>query len=118
MLEIFRKSDAKPFSKNHVHADLLNRISRAIAAKIVDRCDALRWLVENRAIPRSVKIAHTPVANVASSLPMSAHLLRDQIRHRLDWKTVAMFGIDLSRTVKMKSQIKWKIQSLDSIERK
>lgn len=98
-LEICRRSDAKPFSKNHVHVDPPNRISPAIAAKTVGQCDALQRLAGNRAIPRIAKTIHTPIADAANSIPTWAHLLRDRIQHHSDWKMVAMFGIDLSRTV-------------------
>lgn len=99
-LEICRRSDAKPFSRNHVRVDPPNRINPAIAVKTVDQCDVLRLLAGNRAILRIVKTIHTPAADVANSPLKWVHLLRDRIQPRLDWKMVAMCGIDLSRTVK------------------
>lgn len=98
-LEICRRSDAKPFSGNPVHADPPNRTDPAVAAKTVGQCDVLQRLAGNRAIPRIVRIVHTPAADAANSTPMWVHLLPDRIQHRLDWKMVAVFGIDLSRTV-------------------
>lgn len=102
MLEISRRYDVKPFLKSHVRVDLRNRISPRVATKTADLCSVLQLLAESPVILRIVKIAHRPAANAANSLPMWAHLLRDRTQHRLDWKTVAMFGTNLLRTAMAK----------------
>lgn len=56
--EIFHKFDAAPFSENLFRADLPNRINPIIVIQIVDQCNVLQWLAENRAIPENVKIIH------------------------------------------------------------
>lgn len=98
-LEICRRCDAKPFSKSHVRADPPNRIDPKVVVKIVDRWNVLRRLAENPAILKIVKTIRTPAVDVANWLPKWAHPLRDRIRRRLDWKTVAMCETSLSRTV-------------------
>lgn len=96
--KICHRCDVKQSLGNHVHVDPLNRINPRVVIQIDDQYNVLQYLAESRVTQGIAELAHRPVANVATRIPMLVHPLPDRTQPHWDLKRVAKCETDLQKT--------------------